>query len=92
MVVYDQRILIDLDFSVFHLTDSDSSYKLIVVNRRNEKLRLLIGVSLRCRNKINNALKERFHVHIGIFQIFLRKAVFRGSKEEGAVQLLIGCI
>ena len=92
MVVYDQSILIDLDFSVFHLTDSDSPYELIVVNRRNEKLRLLIGISFRCRNKVDNALKERLHIHIGIFQIFLRIAVFRGSKKKGAVQLLIGGI
>ena len=92
MVVHNQGFLIHLDLTVLHLSDSDSSYELVVVNGGNQKLGFCIRIPLRCGNKVYNSFEKRLHIHIRIFQLQLCISVLGRSKEEGAIQLLVGSI
>ena len=92
MVIHNECFLIYPDFSIFHFSDTDSTDEFIIVDGGNQELCLFLGIPLRCRNKINDTLKQRLHIHIRVIEALLCISVLRGRKEEGTIQLFIRCV
>ena len=62
MVVYNDSLLIYLDFTVIHFTDSDTSYILVVVDCTDKNL--CVGIRITCwsRDVVYDSLEERSHI------------------------------
>ena len=91
-MVYQHTLLIHLKAAVFHLADTDTAYKLIIVNGTDQYLGVRIRVAFRCGNVVYNGLKERSHIHLWIVNIKFCKTGSCRSIDKGAVQLFIGSI
>ena len=92
MMVHHQGLLVHTDGAVLHLADTDTAHELIVVNGGHQHLCGGLRITLRCRDVVQNRIKERLHIYIRILHLVLGKASLGGSEKEGAVQLLIGSI
>ena len=90
VVVYDNHILVDGDSTAVDLSDTDPADILIVVDRADQHLRRAVLITFRSRDVVQNCLKERNHVLWLIIQVAGRVAALCGSKDERAVELLVG--
>ena len=91
-MVYNHTFLVYLQRTVINLSDTDTSYILIIVNRADQHLSVCIWISLWCRNIIHNGFKKRTHIHFWILQLFFGKTGSCRCENKRAVQLLIRCI
>ena len=89
VVVYNHTFLIHTDRSIIHLTDTDTAYIFIVVDRADEHLSPGFRISFGSGNIIDNSLKQRLHACARAAQIQCRDSGFGRSKNEGAVNLLV---
>ncbi len=89
VMVHDHTLLVDADGSVVHLAHADASDIFIVVDGADQHLRARFRVSLRCRDIIDDGLKERLHAGAGAAQIHCRNTGLCGCKDKGAVDLLV---
>ena len=71
MMVDDDAVLIYFQVAVVDLTNADTSYILVVINRADQNLCFCIRISLRRRDVIQNGLEQWLHIHIRIVQVLL---------------------
>ena len=62
MIIYTDDLLADVNLSVLYLPDADPSDIFIVIDRGNEDLRPLLGISFRRGNVIDDRLKKRLQI------------------------------
>ncbi len=89
VIVHPDDLLADRDRAVVDLADADTPDILVVVNRGNENLRPPLRIALRCRNVIDDGLKERREVLRLIPEVTHAGALTRGCVEERALELLV---
>ena len=92
MMVDDDAVLIYFQVTVVDLTNADTPYILVVINRTDQNLCLCIRISLRRRDVIQNGLEQWLHIHIRIVQVLLCISRTCRCIQEWTVKLLVGCI
>ena len=91
-MVYQNALLIDSQTAVVYLADADTANEFIVINGADQYLGICIRVALRSRDRIDDRLKERTHIHFRVIQLAFCKAGPCRSKHKRTVKLFIGCI
>ena len=92
MIIHADDLLADVNLSVLYLPDADPSDIFIVIDRGNEDLRPLLGISFRCGNVIDDRLKKRLQIRALFIGIAGTGPLTRGCVEERALQLLVRSI
>ena len=84
--------LIDGNRTIVDFSDTDSSNIFIVVDRADQYLCICIRVAFRCRNVIDDRLKERDHVFRIVCQIKDCMTSLGRCIDKWTVQLLVRCV
>ena len=84
-MVYDYCILVYTDGSVIYFTNTDTAYIFIVVDSADENLCIGFRISLRCRDIIQDGIKERFHISAFFSHICFGDTFFGRGEDEWTV-------
>ena len=87
MRIDNHHILIYLQCTVFHLSYTDTSHILIVIDGTDQHLCRCFRISLRRRHIIQNRIQQRTHIFRFILHIPYSISAFRGSIYKRAIQL-----
>ena len=80
------------DEAVVHLAHTDTSYIFIVVDRADEQLEIAVRVARRCRDILDDRIKERRHIHVVIVQTAARPSAPRACVDKRALKLAVAGI
>ena len=92
MVVANRDFLILPQGTPLNAADGNPAHKLVIVDGAHQHLERLVHIGLRCRDILENRLKERREVGARHLRRIGSRAVAPGAKEHGAVQLFGRCV
>ena len=92
MVIDQRNFLVHANRTVVHLTHADAANILVVVDRADQNLGRRFRIALRCRNVVDDGLKQRLHIRIVAVQRILCPTAACGSKDKRTLELLLARI
>ena len=94
MVVYNSNFVINMNCTIFNLTNTNLTNVFVVINSSNEHTKVCIRVTSRCRNMFDNCIKKWLHIRCIKGFLWSKSSLTHLSrcKYEWRIKLFISCI